>query len=159
MDASPSDLSSSLPPPTPPERFGILDENGTMTEDFNVGEFDPDLVDKWDNGTDGSNSSQDIGKGEAGSEGKLPKFGFCLESMREYIPCLDNEEAIKKLKSTEKGERFERHCPGEGKGLNCLVPAPKDYKTPIPWPRSRDEVCTFFFSYYHFSVNLNLASN
>ncbi|KAH7678153.1 Phosphoethanolamine N-methyltransferase protein [Dioscorea alata] len=140
MDASPADLSSSLPPPSPPERFGILDENGTMTEDFNVGEFDPDLVDKWDNGTDGSNSSQDIGKGEAGSTGKLPRFGFCPESMREYIPCLDNEEAIKKLKSTEKGERFERHCPGEGKGLNCLVPAPKNYKIPIPWPRSRDEV-------------------
>ncbi|KAK9269438.1 hypothetical protein L1049_001212 [Liquidambar formosana] len=26
--------------------------------------------------------------------------------MREYIPCLDNVEAIQKLKSTEKGKRF-----------------------------------------------------
>ncbi|KAK9096223.1 hypothetical protein Sjap_021720 [Stephania japonica] len=60
--------------------------------------------------------------------------------MREYIPCLDNVEAIKKLKSTDKGEQFERHCPGKEKELNCLVPPPKDYKTPITWPKSRDEV-------------------
>ncbi|KAJ9553423.1 hypothetical protein OSB04_017468, partial [Centaurea solstitialis] len=44
------------------------------------------------------------------------------------------------VKSTEKGEKFERHCPEKDKGLACLVPAPKGYKAPIPWPRSRDEV-------------------
>ncbi|KAK4384335.1 protein DETOXIFICATION 35 [Sesamum angolense] len=52
----------------------------------------------------------------------------------------EEDGAIKKLNSTEKGEKFERHCPEEGKGLNCLVPAPKGYRTPIPWPRSRDEI-------------------
>ncbi|KAI4382815.1 hypothetical protein MLD38_008728 [Melastoma candidum] len=49
-------------------------------------------------------------------------------------------EAIKRLKSTEKGEKFERHCPEAGKGLDCLVPAPKGYRPPVPWPRSRDKV-------------------
>ncbi|PWA65470.1 S-adenosyl-L-methionine-dependent methyltransferases superfamily protein [Artemisia annua] len=43
------------------------------------------------------------------------------------------------LVSTEKGERFERHCPEKDKGLSCLVPPPKGYKAPIPWPTSRDE--------------------
>jgi hypothetical protein len=65
---------------------------------------------------------------------------LCKRDMSEYIPCLDNVEAIKKLPSTERGERFERHCPEEGKRLNCLVPAPKGYRAPIPWLKSRDEV-------------------
>ncbi|XP_020252474.1 probable methyltransferase PMT11 [Asparagus officinalis] len=69
---------------------------------------------------------------------KIGRFRVCDEGMREYIPCLDNAAAIKKLKSAERGERFERHCPE--KGLDCLVPAPKGYKAPIPWPQSRDEV-------------------
>ncbi|KAG0479193.1 hypothetical protein HPP92_013912 [Vanilla planifolia] len=71
---------------------------------------------------------------------KVKKFQMCPASLREYIPCLDNEEAIKKLNSTERGEKFERHCPEKGKGLNCLIPSPNGYKTPIPWPKSRDEV-------------------
>ncbi|KAJ7964569.1 S-adenosyl-L-methionine-dependent methyltransferases superfamily protein [Quillaja saponaria] len=101
----PSVPRSSPPPLQPPsvKTFGIVNENGTMSGEFEIGEFNP-------------------------------------ESMSEFIPCLDNEEAIRKLKSTEKGERFERHCPEEGRGLNCLVPSPKGYRTPIPWPRSRDEV-------------------
>ncbi|GMP79558.1 hypothetical protein CsSME_00035046 [Camellia sinensis var. sinensis] len=60
--------------------------------------------------------------------------------MREYIPCLDNVDAISRLNSTERGEGFERHCPQKEKGLNCLVPRPKGYKLKIPWPQSRDEV-------------------
>ncbi|KAL2525828.1 putative methyltransferase PMT11 [Abeliophyllum distichum] len=65
---------------------------------------------------------------------------MCPESMGEYIPCLDNNEAIKKLNSTQKGELFERHCPEKGKELNCLIPTPKGYRTPIHWPKSRDEM-------------------
>ncbi|WOL04728.1 putative methyltransferase PMT11 [Canna indica] len=47
---------------------------------------------------------------------------MCPESMREWIPCppatLSSEnDAIKQLKSTE---RFERHCPPAGKGLDYL---------------------------------------
>ncbi|XP_058207144.1 probable methyltransferase PMT11 isoform X2 [Rhododendron vialii] len=122
------------PPPPPPvvQRFGIVDENGTMRDDFEVGDFDPGIAEDWgsENKTEAVEESRTVVK----------KFGRCTESMREYIPCLDNVEAIRGLESTEKGERFERHCPDKGKGLDCLVPAPKGYRTPIPWPRSRDEM-------------------
>ncbi|XP_031094695.1 probable methyltransferase PMT11 [Ipomoea triloba] len=128
-----------IPPPPPPppalQRMGVVDENGVMSADFEVGKFDPDVVDNWgqDNETDA--------KGSGGARSiRVNKFALCSSSFREYIPCLDNVEAIKQLKSTEKGEKFERHCPDKDKGLNCLVPAPRGYRTPIPWPRSRDEV-------------------
>lgn len=83
-------------------------------------------------------------KSRVGARIRVAKFPVCPESMREYIPCLDNEEEIKRLPSTERGERFERHCPAKDKALSCLVPVPKGYKVPIPWPRSRDEVSTWF---------------
>lgn len=108
-----------------------MDENGTMTDDFEVGDFDPGVEENW-----GSENKTEVVEARA----VVKKFRRCEKSMREYIPCLDNVEAIRRLNSTEKGERFERHCPEKGKGLNCLVPAPKGYRTPIPWPRSRDEV-------------------
>ncbi|KAL2558051.1 putative methyltransferase PMT11 [Forsythia ovata] len=136
-------LNSVSPPPPPPppptvQRMGVVDENGVMTEDFEVGEYDPEVVENWGkaNETEGLESD---GKGDK-LRVKVKKFPMCPESMREHIPCLDNEEDIKKLISTEKGEKFERHCPEKGKELNCLVPAPKGYRTPIPWPKSRDEV-------------------
>ncbi|XP_022765111.1 probable methyltransferase PMT11 isoform X2 [Durio zibethinus] len=127
------------PPPPPPEikSFGIVDENGTMSDEFEIGEFDPDLVENWGNGNEIEAETE---KENVRYTFRVKKFGLCQENMREYIPCLDNVEAIKRLKSTERGERFERHCPEKGKGLNCLVPAPKGYRPPIPWPRSRDEV-------------------
>ncbi|GMQ05298.1 hypothetical protein CsSME_00050380 [Camellia sinensis var. sinensis] len=34
-------------PPSPQERFGIVDENGMMPDDFEVGDFDPSVVDNW----------------------------------------------------------------------------------------------------------------
>ncbi|PKI72336.1 hypothetical protein CRG98_007206 [Punica granatum] len=130
-----------IPPPPPPQitRFGIVDENGTMSDDFEVGEFDPDFVEDWKtNGSETEASGTEAGGG--GGRITIKKYHLCPESMREYIPCLDNVEAIKRLNSTEKGERFERHCPDKDKGLNCLVPSPQGYRPPIPWPRSRNEV-------------------
>ncbi|CAN6469757.1 unnamed protein product [Victoria cruziana] len=56
----------------------------------------------------------------------------------DYIPCLDNFRAIKKLKSRRHMEHRERHCPNPN--LRCLVPLPKGYMIPIPWPRSRDMI-------------------
>ncbi|XP_051121463.1 probable methyltransferase PMT11 [Andrographis paniculata] len=126
------------PPPPALQRMGVVDENGRMSDNFEVGEYDPELVDNWGKTNESEGAGSD-GNGD-NVRVRVKKFPLCPESMREYIPCLDNEEAIKKLTSTEKGEKFERHCPEPGKGLDCLVPAPKGYRTPIPWPRSRDEV-------------------
>lgn len=57
----------------------------------------------------------------------------------DYIPCLDNWQAIKKLTSRSHYEHRERHCPDEAP--TCLVPLPEGYKSSIKWPTSRDKVC------------------
>lgn len=107
-----------------------------MSDEFDVGDFDPELVDNWVNETQVETQENSA----SAPQFTIKKFGLCPRTMSEYIPCLDNREAIQKLKSTERGERFERHCPEKDRSLNCLVPAPKGYRSPIPWPRSRDEV-------------------
>uniref|UniRef100_A0A0D9XXF9 Methyltransferase n=1 Tax=Leersia perrieri TaxID=77586 RepID=A0A0D9XXF9_9ORYZ len=56
----------------------------------------------------------------------------------DYIPCLDNESAIKKLKTNKHYEHRERHCPTTPP--TCLVPLPAGYRRPIPWPYSRDKI-------------------
>ncbi|XP_047323200.1 probable methyltransferase PMT11 isoform X2 [Impatiens glandulifera] len=125
------------PPPLIAERTGIVDENGIMTSDFEVGEFDPGLIESIANETEKQGRQSDE---ERQSKVRLKKYGVCAESMVDYIPCLDNVEVISSLNNTGNGEIYERHCPGEGKGLNCVVPRPKGYKLKIPWPQSRDEV-------------------
>jgi len=114
-----------------------------MQDDFDIGSVganDTDLV------TDETGPQEPSNGGASGGplRVRIGRFPVCPESMREYIPCLDNEEEIKRLPSTERGERFERHCPAKDKGLSCLVPAPNGYKAPIPWPRSRDEVSMYW---------------
>ncbi|GLJ04708.1 hypothetical protein SUGI_0001690 [Cryptomeria japonica] len=56
----------------------------------------------------------------------------------DYIPCLDNEVAIRQLHSTGHYEHRERHCPEDPP--TCLVPLPEGYKKPIKWPKSRDMI-------------------
>ncbi|CAN1175995.1 Probable methyltransferase PMT24 [Linum perenne] len=56
----------------------------------------------------------------------------------DYIPCLDNLQAIKKLRSTKHYEHRERHCPDEAP--TCVVPIPEGYKRSIKWPNSRDKI-------------------
>nr|XP_010906388.1 probable methyltransferase PMT24 [Elaeis guineensis] len=56
----------------------------------------------------------------------------------DYIPCLDNVKAIKKLHSFRHYQHRERHCPEEGP--TCLVPLPEGYRRPIKWPESRDRI-------------------
>ncbi|KAJ4951025.1 hypothetical protein NE237_027857 [Protea cynaroides] len=56
----------------------------------------------------------------------------------DYIPCLDNLQAIKHLRTTKHYEHRERHCPEEAP--TCLVPLPKGYKHPIEWPTSREKI-------------------
>lgn len=67
------------------------------------------------------------------------KWELCnVTSGTDYVPCLDNEEAINKLVSRKHYEHRERHCPEVGP--TCLVPMPDGYKSPIPWPQSRNKV-------------------
>ncbi|KAI3906314.1 hypothetical protein MKW92_026479, partial [Papaver armeniacum] len=110
---------SSEPPPSHPQNHPF------MAEDFEVGDFDPDLVDKFRNLNMSIVKPDDVSAAVV----EIGKYSLCSEDMR-----------LKKLDSTVRGEKFERHCPGKDSGLNCLIPPPKGYKTPIPWPQSRDEV-------------------
>lgn len=56
----------------------------------------------------------------------------------DYIPCLDNMEAIRSLRSTKHYEHRERHCPDNPP--TCLVVLPEGYRRPIAWPTSREKV-------------------
>ncbi|PNY06294.1 putative methyltransferase PMT26-like protein [Trifolium pratense] len=56
----------------------------------------------------------------------------------EYIPCLDNWKAIRKLPSISHYEHRERHCPDEVS--TCLVSLPEGYRSPIRWPKSREMI-------------------
>ncbi|GMI93148.1 hypothetical protein like AT5G64030 [Hibiscus trionum] len=56
----------------------------------------------------------------------------------DYIPCLDNWEAIRHLRTNKHYEHRERHCPEIPP--TCLVPLPEGYKRPIAWPKSREKI-------------------
>ncbi|KAH9613909.1 hypothetical protein KSS87_004757 [Heliosperma pusillum] len=56
----------------------------------------------------------------------------------DYIPCLDNWDAIHHLRTTKHYEHRERHCPVEPPA--CLVPLPEGYKRPVEWPKSREKI-------------------
>ncbi|XP_052159308.1 probable methyltransferase PMT24 [Oryza glaberrima] len=76
-----------------------------------------------------------------GGGGEEPEWRLCnVKTGPDYIPCLDNDKAIKKLRpeNYRRYEHRERHCPDEGP--TCLVPLPAGYRRPIEWPKSRDRV-------------------
>lgn len=75
----------------------------------------------------------------------------------DYIPCLDNGAAIKKLRSTKHYEHRERHCPEQAP--TCLVPLPEGYKQSIKWPQSRDKVSFFTFLFLHLSLSFSLSDS
>ncbi|ONK75448.1 uncharacterized protein A4U43_C03F16940 [Asparagus officinalis] len=65
-------------------------------------------------------------------------FKPCDDQYVDHTPCQDKKRAMK-LPRNDMIYR-ERHCPPEEKKLHCLIPAPKGYVTPYPWPKSRDYV-------------------
>ncbi|KAM7523498.1 hypothetical protein LguiA_013400 [Lonicera macranthoides] len=67
----------------------------------------------------------------------------------DYIPCLDNLQAIRGLRSTKHYEHRERHCPENPP--TCLVPLPEGYQRPIEWPTSREKI------WYHNVPHTKLA--
>ncbi|CAH9071042.1 unnamed protein product [Cuscuta epithymum] len=94
---------------------------------------------------------------------KLAESSFDLAKEKEYtwklcnvtagpdfIPCLDNIEAIKNLKSTMHYEHRERHCPNNPP--SCLIPLPEGYQRPIKWPTSREKI------WYHNVPHTKLAA-
>ena len=62
----------------------------------------------------------------------VKEFKLCDDSYIDYTPCDDQTRAMTFLQ--------ERHCPPQEEKLNCLIPAPRGYATPYPWPKSRDYV-------------------
>ncbi|KAG0610431.1 hypothetical protein M758_7G064800 [Ceratodon purpureus] len=90
-----------------------------------------------DNSTIDSSVTMEEDKAQASTHTwKLCDF----KNAQDFIPCLDNEMAIKKLRSRKHYEHRERHCHSEVELPKCLLPLPKGYKVPINWPMSRDEV-------------------
>ncbi|KAI7731199.1 hypothetical protein M8C21_011630 [Ambrosia artemisiifolia] len=62
----------------------------------------------------------------------------------DYIPCLDNLQAIRSLRTTKHYEHRERHCPENPP--TCLVPVPEGYQRPIKWPTSREKIIVTGFA-------------
>ncbi|XP_050212419.1 probable methyltransferase PMT20 [Mercurialis annua] len=68
---------------------------------------------------------------------KSTAFPECSASYQDYTPCTDptkwKKYGVQRLKF------MERHCPPVFERKECLVPPPDGYKSPIKWPKSRDE--------------------
>nr|DAD31238.1 TPA_asm: hypothetical protein HUJ06_010089 [Nelumbo nucifera] len=69
---------------------------------------------------------------------KVEVFKPCDARYTDYTPCQDQMRAM--TFPRENMNYRERHCPPEEEKLHCLIPAPKGYVTPFPWPKSRDYV-------------------
>ncbi|XP_010529126.1 PREDICTED: probable methyltransferase PMT14 [Tarenaya hassleriana] len=65
-------------------------------------------------------------------------FKPCDVKYKDYTPCQEQDRAMKFPR--ENMIYRERHCPPENEKLHCLIPAPKGYMTPFPWPKCRDYV-------------------
>ncbi|XP_021904050.1 probable methyltransferase PMT22 [Carica papaya] len=131
--------SSALEPPPPPQPRPPLPQNVTV---FSPGsrndalsfEKIPTLINAHDDAGDDGEADLDDGNG-----GLSVKWERCKGTVAvDIIPCLDNMLAIKRLKSRRHMEHRERHCPKPTP--KCLVPLPKWYKIPLPWPKSRDMI-------------------
>ncbi|KAK2355096.1 hypothetical protein P8452_75306 [Trifolium repens] len=72
------------------------------------------------------------------SDSKAKVFKPCDARYTDYTPCQDQRRAM--TFPRENMNYRERHCPPEEEKLHCMIPAPKGYVTPFPWPKSRDYV-------------------
>ncbi|XP_078440706.1 putative methyltransferase PMT2 [Wolffia australiana] len=69
---------------------------------------------------------------------KRKVFKPCASRYSDYTPCQDQKRAM--TFARENMIYRERHCPPPSEKLRCLIPTPKGYVTPFPWPKSRDYV-------------------
>ncbi|KAF2319160.1 hypothetical protein GH714_013641 [Hevea brasiliensis] len=90
------------------------------------------------NGNGNDEDSSVLVGGDLGGIEKI-QWELCKGTVAvDYIPCLDNSNAIKELQSRRHMEHRERHCPKPNP--RCLPPLPKGYKVPLLWPKSRDMI-------------------
>ncbi|GLT29241.1 hypothetical protein SLA2020_041190 [Shorea laevis] len=66
----------------------------------------------------------------------LQFFPFCSGNFTNYLPCHDPSR--EKQFSVGRFFHRERHCPESVEKPRCLVPKPKGYKRPFPWPKCKD---------------------
>ncbi|MCL7050319.1 hypothetical protein MKW94_019121 [Papaver nudicaule] len=108
----------------------------------------------WSTQADQSENQKERRKDGSSADKDGSMYGYTWElcnvtSGADYIPCLDNEKAIKTLHYTGHFEHRERHCPEDAP--TCLVPIPPGYKKTIEWPKSRDKI------WYHNVPHTKLA--
>ncbi|XP_074570279.1 putative methyltransferase PMT26 [Curcuma longa] len=140
-----------------------LDQGGTNTQEFDGNEGDQlkatggnedfpsgvqsELLNEtntqdgtWSTQAAESKNEKEMQKGSSSKEENLDSsWKFCqVTAGIDYIPCLDNEAAIKMLHLTGHYEHRERHCPEEPP--TCLVPLPNGYRPSIRWPMSRQKI-------------------
>ncbi|XP_078441006.1 putative methyltransferase PMT17 [Wolffia australiana] len=71
-------------------------------------------------------------------EDELPQIEFCPQNFTDYCPCQDPKR--ERRFHTDNLLHRERHCPLPEEKKLCRIPRPDGYRTPIPWPESRDRV-------------------
>ncbi|XP_057532140.1 probable methyltransferase PMT26 isoform X2 [Amaranthus tricolor] len=121
----------------------VENESGSRKGDKNNG------AKERKSGEDETNTStRKVDRNSVGLHQKEYRWKVCnVTTGPDYIPCLDNVQVIKQLRTTRHYEHRERHCPD--KAPTCLVPLPKGYRTQVKWPKSRDMVhLTFEWELY-----------
>ncbi|RLM79313.1 hypothetical protein C2845_PM12G23130 [Panicum miliaceum] len=82
-------------------------------------------------------SAASSGSSSSSSSASPRRYPACPVRYSEYTPCEDVERSLRYPR--DRLVYRERHCPAsERERLRCLVPAPRGYRTPFPWPASRD---------------------
>ncbi|GMH19165.1 hypothetical protein Nepgr_021006 [Nepenthes gracilis] len=133
-----SSLSSSPPPQRPPTLIDAPDIRGAKNQPPSSIKIDEGLIPHSPSSKPHLQEEDRLSSASKGNSLKL-KWEVCRgPAAVDYIPCLDNFKAIKALKSRRHMEHRERHCPKSSP--RCLVPLPHGYKTPMPWPKSRDMI-------------------
>ncbi|KAI4340102.1 hypothetical protein MLD38_024971 [Melastoma candidum] len=84
-----------------------------------------------------SHQGVDIGMSDY-STFQVRQFKPCDDRYTDYTPCHDETRAL--MFPRDNMIYRERHCPPEEEKLRCLIPAPRGYLNPFPWPKSRDYV-------------------
>ncbi|KVH91896.1 putative S-adenosyl-L-methionine-dependent methyltransferase [Cynara cardunculus var. scolymus] len=84
------------------------------------------------------------------SKPKAKMFKPCDVKYTDYTPCHEQDRAMKFTR--ENMVYRERHCPPQEEKLKCLIPAPKGYSTPFPWPKGRDYVHYANVPFKHLTV-------